>query len=100
LADTFSIGVNGLRSSKHLNYLQLFPNPVKDKIAISYMNQNGEYDFTITNAFGGTVYTNKVRFIEGKSEIKLADLRLTSGLYFLTLKISEKVLTKPFFIDR
>ena len=100
LADTFSIGVNGLRSSKHLNYLQLFPNPVKDKIAISYMNQNGEYDFTITNAFGGTVYTNKVRFIEGKSEIKLADLRLTSGFYFLTLKISEKVLTKPFFIDR
>lgn len=100
LADTFSIGVNGLRSSKHLNYLQLFPNPVKDKIAISYMNQNGEYDFTITNAFGSTVYTNKVRFIEGKSEIKLADLRLTSGLYFLTLKISEKVLTKPFFIDR
>lgn len=100
LADTFRIGVTGLKSSKHLNYLQLFPNPVKDKITISYMNQNGEYDLTMTNALGNTVYTAKVRFIEGKSELKLADLRLTSGLYFLTLKISEKVLTKPFFIDR
>ena len=100
LADTFRIGVTGLKSSKHLNYLQLFPNPVKDKITISYMNQNGEHDLTMTNALGNSVYTAKVRFIEGKSELKLADLRLTSGLYFLTLKISEKVLTKPFFIDR
>jgi hypothetical protein len=52
LADTFRIGVTGLKSSKHLNYLQLFPNPVKDKITISYMNQNGEYDLTMTNALG------------------------------------------------
>lgn len=100
LADTFSVSVTGLKNINYLNNLQLFPNPVKDKITLSYMNQNGVYDVTMTNALGNTVYSTKMRFINGETELKLADLRLTNGLYFLSLKISEKTATKAFFIDR
>lgn len=100
LADTFSIGVTGLASARELSNLQLFPNPVKDKISLHYMKQNGVYDLTMTNTLGHSIFTSKICFKDGKAELKVADLHLASGMYFLSLKISEKVLTKPIFIDR
>ncbi len=100
LADTFSIGVNGLKNIQSDNMLSIYPNPVKDKISIIYMNENGEYDVTMTNTFGNNIYNAKTLFVSGKAELKVADLHLANGQYFLTLKILEKTTTKAFFIDR
>ena len=100
LADTFSIGVTGLRDIRNINHLNLYPNPVKDKLVINYLHITGEYNMVITNQSGLQVHSSKIRFIEGKSEFKVADLHLASGVYFLSLKISEKMVAKPFFIDR
>ena len=100
LADTFSIGVTRLYDANTINPLKLFPNPVKDKLILSYLDETEDYDIIISNQSGLEVFRSKIRLNKGKSELKVADLHLGNGLYFLSLKISEKMVTKPFFIDR
>ncbi|MES2763080.1 MAG: metallophosphoesterase [Bacteroidota bacterium] len=101
LADTFSIGVLGLRTNnKNTNDLIVYPNPAKDKLSLSFSDINGKYEVSITDRIGKRVYSISRYFYNGKSELDIADLHLIGGQYFISLKISEKTVTKSFFIDR
>ncbi|MES2515613.1 MAG: metallophosphoesterase [Bacteroidota bacterium] len=100
LADTFSIGVVGVRNQNSDTHLKIYPNPVKDKLFITYPEATGEYNFFITSNSGIIVYSSKVHFVNGKTELGVPEMHLSNGQYFISLKISEKTVTKPFFIDR
>jgi hypothetical protein len=100
LADTFSVEVVGLKEATDGNLLKIYPNPTKDKLFINYPNLKGEFEVSITGVSGNMIYGLKTLFVNGKTELIVSDLQLADGQYFISLKISEKIVTKPFFIDR
>ena len=100
LADTFNLSVTSLFEIDNAKYFLIYPNPIKDKLFLNYLSVNMELDYTISSISGQLIYTAKTSFINGKSEINLSNLLLTNNSYFITLKFSEKSVTKPFFIDR
>jgi acid phosphatase type 7 len=101
LADTFNILITDVKDIKYqANDLQLFPNPAKDKLTVQFKNINSLEEIRILTNTGKSIYVTKLVFNEGKSEFNLANLNLAPGSYIFSLKISEKTLTRPFFIVR
>jgi hypothetical protein len=100
LADTFNIIIAGLNDNNVESNLKMYPNPVKDKIEIEYLNLNQNVEYVINGLNGNVILSSKTTFLNGKTEINLSQLHLSNSSYFLSLKFSEKTVTKPFFIDR
>jgi len=77
------------------NSLQLYPNPVKDKIYISNLiNYKGDIDINIYNTLSQTVMTLKTNSFDLENGINISDL--PSGVYFLTINYHDKIITKQF----
>ena len=101
LSDTFSLRANvGIEFLSTQKSVKLFPNPVKDKIELEYLKINEDVNYEIINLVGEIIQSGRVLFLNGKAEIYIPKTISVSGNYFLNLKISEKTVTKPFFMDR
>ncbi|MDF2450678.1 MAG: metallophosphoesterase [Bacteroidota bacterium] len=100
LADTFNLIIPGIREHNTDNHLKVYPNPIKERLFLNYLNLSQESHFTIQDVSGKIFLNSKTHFINGNAEVSLSNLSLVSGTYFITLKISEKTVSKAFFIDR
>lgn len=77
-------------SDNTLNNISIYPNPVKSRIKISGRISNLE-SINIYNALGKTVYIQKDNL---DSDINVSNL--TSGLYIMTIKTPERIVSKRF----
>ena len=82
--------------SEEIFDLSVFPNPVKDKLALNFnIKKSGEASVILYDELGrriGKKYNEKVYFGNNNIQIDVADFK--SGIYFVSLKIDEDVITK------
>tara|TARA_B100001142_G_scaffold306470_1_gene336310 strand:- start:588 stop:3284 length:2697 start_codon:yes stop_codon:yes gene_type:complete len=82
--------------SEEIFDLSVFPNPVKDKLALNFnIKKSGEASVILYDELGrriGKKYNEKVYFGNNNIQIDLTDFR--SGIYFVSLKIDEDIITK------
>jgi len=86
-----TVGVTEM--DEHSFNFHLFPNPVVDYVNVTIVDglwTNGEIE--ITNVTGRKVFQTSI--IEAESKINLSDL--SSGMYFLSVKMKEKFFTRKF----
>jgi acid phosphatase type 7 len=100
LADTFSLVIPGVAEKELNSRLNIFPNPTKEKLFLSFMNINQEVEYEITSVSGQLIYSSKALFLKGKAEVNIPGTLSENHTYLIILKISEKQVAKPFFIDR
>jgi PKD-like domain/GEVED domain/Secretion system C-terminal sorting domain len=81
LFDSSSVGINQI----HFNFdgIKVYPNPAKEKLLISNLNQNFTYEIELINSIGECVQRT---IISGSpiKELNLGDY--PSGLYFINVK--------------
>lgn len=99
-ADTFNIISTSLKENELANHLFVYPNPLKDKVELSYKNITDEVKYSIYNTLGELVYQGSIHFISGKAQLNFLPMNLENGSYFLTLNFSENYLTKSILINR
>ncbi|HBF88102.1 MAG TPA: hypothetical protein DDX39_05620 [Bacteroidales bacterium] len=75
----------------------VFPNPAKEIVNIQFdFANNKKVDFQIFDYLGNIIYTGQIEK-EGTSNIKTLRIEtLRQGIYFIQLKLDEKVITKQF----
>lgn len=77
--------------------LKLSPNPARDFLRVDLPQMDGQRGtVVITDLNGRTVYSNIYNGEAQTLEVDLAGLRLTQGMYVLSLRTADKVLTKRF----
>ncbi|HRH65927.1 MAG TPA: peptide-N-glycosidase F-related protein [Bacteroidia bacterium] len=80
-----------------LNFF-IYPNPAHDLVRINTSIENGRCSLEILDLSGRIVYANDQQIIE--SHMSVLNLSgYTSGIYFIRLTSSEKVLTKKLIIN-
>lgn len=102
LADTFKITITvDINETKaaDLNF-NLYPNPSKDELFLQYENFNGNIETTVINSLGKLCIQVILKFNNGNAKLLFSNYNLNNGTYFLSLKNSEKSITKSFFINR
>ncbi|MFH1050852.1 MAG: T9SS type A sorting domain-containing protein [bacterium] len=83
--------------------LNIFPNPVKDKMIIQYhLNQIQNVELSITNDLGieCAKFTNSAKIFSNDNTIEFDTNHLASGVYFCTLRCEDYVETIKFFVIR
>jgi N-acetylneuraminic acid mutarotase len=87
VTDTLIINasITGYHPVTYLNTIKIYPNPTSDHITIDYGNYNSmiNYNLSITNSLGQTVFTSQVN--QPQSYIDLSSWT-GNGLYFVYLK--------------
>ena len=81
-------------NSNQLNNVQLFPNPVKDKLFIEGLNSMS--DIKIINSIGQVVLT--MQTTNTKATLNLNEL--CSGLYLIEVKTGDDMMIKKILIDK
>lgn len=77
--------------------LRLSPNPASDFLRVDLPQMDGQRGtVVITDLNGRTVYSNIYNGEAQTLEVNLNGLRLTQGMYVLSLRTADKVMTKRF----
>ena len=84
--------------SKDFKHLQVFPNPAKDELIISYMGTT-DTEVSLINLQGQLVIQEKISFVNGNSRRKLDVKSVPSGIYMLQLKSAKELLTRKVVIE-
>lgn len=95
-----SVGINEKTDSNFL--LNLFPNPVKNSVKVSYiLNQADEVSFEVYNILGDKIKTISAgKQITGKHETQINVESLNDGIYFIQLIIGNSSEMRKFYISR
>ncbi len=91
--ETFKpIAINFKKSNQNSIDVEVLKNPFSDNIKLSITTQlKGESEIVIYNLSGNVVY-NSNQFLSENNEINIDGLsELTSGIYFLRIKIGDKI---------
>lgn len=77
--------------------LQISPNPARDFLRVALPQMEGQRGtVVITDLNGRTVYSNSYNGEAQTLEVDLANLRLTQGMYILSLRTADKIMSKRF----
>lgn len=88
-----STGLENLRNTD----FSIYPNPSKNEIEIQAANYFDNAELTIYNSLGQEV--KNISKISGKS-MKIANMELSNGIYFIVLKNDGKQLRSRFIIEK
>ena len=77
---------------------KIWPVPADDVLNIEYKAVNETYFISITNSFGQLLKVEELIFEKNSAKIKIKDLQ--SGVYFLTVRGKEGVVSKRFVVAR
>jgi hypothetical protein len=93
-----SVGVNELNNA--LSSFDIFPNPAKPITALK-INSLKEFntELFIYNALGVLVSEKKIQLNSGKNTIPLSLEGLSTGVYFVSLKSENKIITKRIVVE-
>ncbi len=85
------------------NDLQVFPNPCRENISISFSNQKNSFvDISIFNLQGVKITTllNSIQTKGNNSyQFNISNLRLSNGIYYLRYTSNDKVIMKKLIIN-
>jgi hypothetical protein len=92
----FSINLVSIGETDALNSLTVSPNPFTDFTRISFnLEQNEQVELKVYNLIGEVIYTEGIKeFSAGQNVIVIDGKQMQAGIYFINMKIGEKVLTK------
>jgi len=92
----FSTIMVSVEEQKLADSFTVFPNPFEDQTSISFVLQNpAEVEIMIYNVIGEMVSHMQQSPYQAGSHAKVFDAReLNSGIYFVQVKIDDKILTK------
>lgn len=81
------------------NSLQISPNPASDFTSLK-LNATTNYNSTLNiyNSIGSLVSSKNVTIVKGENKIALNTNELTTGIYFVSLKSGEAVITKKLVV--
>lgn len=93
------LAVNENSSEGNVDF-NLYPNPVKDEMAIGFsLVKQAQVSVKVFNATGQTVVSrNTANYLQGMHSINLATAKLTNGIYFCELNINGKLLQRKFTV--
>ena len=75
------------------------PNPANENVSIRFTSQVvSEVSLKISNMIGQEVTSRQFQCIKGQNRVDLATEQLDSGIYFYTLQIADKKLSKRLVI--
>jgi len=93
---SFSGSVSGIKDNA-INAIQMYPNPAKDQITIEHnLPINNESTIMIVNLLGELLYTEPLT--SNKQTINIDVLK--NGIYFVTIKSKEGILTQKLVVNR
>ncbi len=76
-----------------------FPNPVDDKLNISFSTPQGEYTLNIINSIGQKVYHQRL-IVNANESAEIDVSTLQSGMYIISLENDDRVFRNKFMILR
>ncbi len=83
------------------SYLKLFPNPVRDELAVAFHQQEaGPVQLMVTNLAGQQVGRQAFLADKGRQEAKVDVSRMAPGVYVIHLLSEGQALTKKFVVAR
>ena len=93
------VGVEELTS---VEGLQLFPNPVSDRMTVNFgMNEANYLQVEVYNALGQRVQTVAAeQFAAGSHTLEVNAADLSNGVYFLRMRNNERELNRRFVVNR
>ncbi len=113
LAQTGTGDINGYRlvisstskleeeNASQFTVKQNFPNPFTESTSIVYsVEKNSTVNFSVMNLLGKTIYTNRYSAKEGENRIEYHAAGLSKGIYFYSLEIENKRITKRMVITK
>ena len=112
LAQTGTGDINGYRivinttsleenENSELAVEQNFPNPFSESTTILYsVKGNTTVHFSVMNLLGKTVYTNQYFAKEGQNSIEYNAQQLSKGIYFYSLELDGKKITKRMVVTK
>ncbi|WP_332026389.1 T9SS type A sorting domain-containing protein, partial [Kaistella sp.] len=93
-AETSSLSVADCPPEKMLESLRIFPNPASNFINIEILNSNfRDYSFIITDLSGKVL-------IKTQNNKKIDISKLSPGIYFGTMNVEDRKLTKKIIISK
>ncbi|MBC8266246.1 MAG: T9SS type A sorting domain-containing protein [Flavobacteriales bacterium] len=94
-----SVGdVLGIEESTANNLLlNIYPNPTSDKVNLEFTaDKTTNANWTVYNELGKKVKTGNKKVFVGSNQIVLALQNIKRGIYFVSLEMDDKVVTKQF----
>lgn len=85
-----------------MNSLALYPNPAVNEVNLSVvLNQSAPVNIAVTDMMGRVVYNSgEMQFNSGKNEFVIPASNIPSGLYNVTIRSNETVLTERLSIAK
>ncbi len=81
--------------------LKIFPNPTTELIALEWeASKPKTYDLTIYNSFGQIELNTVLSSFKGSNKTQIDLASLPAGMYFLSIRHKDKMMTKDFIIAR
>ncbi len=87
---------------KRTGELTIYPNPAKDKLYISYLNQNKPIQTTIISSIGKVISTSQLENNQpNKQEIELNITNLSAGIYLLSIQLENgEIINHKFVVEK
>lgn len=85
-----TVGISEAANST-LSNVVLYPNPAKDNINVSFVNENAEnVSYQIVNVIGQTIRTQNIPAVKGETLYNVNLNGIESGVYFIKLGVGNK----------
>jgi hypothetical protein len=98
----FYVKMDSVTPEKKFNGMfTIFPNPFEEKTKIIfYLEQITAVEITVVNILGSLVYTDKLGNLpEGTQQYILSAKNFKPGVYFVKLKVGDKLLTRKIVVN-
>ena len=91
--------IDGIEKVIELNsQFDLFPNPTSGELTLKLENETGVIEIEIYDLLGKKVYTESLKGLDISTKIDVS--QLNNGIYFLQLKLPQKILSSKFIISK
>lgn len=93
-----SLGVNEI--NQNIANLSIMPNPVANRMNVSFSTESAVSNITISNLQGQIVKTISENTVKGENNIEINTTELVSGVYFFTIASATNVSTQRFIVNK
>lgn len=84
---------------KRTGELTIYPNPAKDKLYISYLNQNRPIQITIISSIGKLISVNQIENTNNEVELNIA--HLSAGIYLISIQLENgEIINHKFIVEK
>lgn len=83
-----------------IDSIKVYPNPAKDNINIAFGAGNGDYNITITDMLGRTVFNKSYEGLFGNQNIELPIVQLNAGHYIISINDGNASYSSKFVVSK